>query len=515
MRKRRKRTSFRLGLDREELALFAKNAAIIVVSVIVLVGVCLFNIAKLFAGADTFAKGVYVDDVELYGMTYDEAARLVEKNTEQYLESLKIPIIAGDKSYSFNALEFVSADVDATLDKAFSVGKSESAMSLFADGDGASMLYTTYHVDTDKLMGMIETIAEETDVEAKEPAAVFDKEKRTFTFEEGKTGKKLKTDEALNSILERIEKNDYSKLELTYETQYPKHTVAQIKANTKLIAEFTSITTDNYNRNVNIGLMCSYVNGYELKPNAILSINELVGERTTEKGFLPAPAIMDGKRTVDDMGGGICQLSGTLYNTALLANMRIVERTPHSWPSDYLEIGLDSTLDWASQKDLKIQNVTEYSMYIVAWLEKSDLSVSNVLHVAIYGQPFPEGMTVKVRSEIVNTYEPEEAKVVYTSSLPEGVTQVLVKARTGYRTQAWRDFYYNGVLIDSEIVNTSYYAPIQGELKKGTGVVQSKPTSAPTDAPTPTPTPASEPTPTSDPTIPPPDPTDPIVGFGD
>ena len=81
--------------------------------------------------------------------------------------------------------------------------------------------------------------------------------------------------------------------------------------------------------------MCSAVNGLALAPGETLSLNELVGERTAEKGFLPAPAITDGKDLTDELGGGICQLTGTLYNAALLANMEIVERVHHSWPSDY------------------------------------------------------------------------------------------------------------------------------------------------------------------------------------
>ena len=179
--------------------------------------------------------------------------------------------------------------------------------------------------------------------------------------------------------------------------------------------------------------------------------------------------------------------------------MNIVERWPHSWPSDYLEIGLDSTLDWNTKKDLKIQNMSDYPIYIAAWLEKRDLSASNKLNVEIYGQPLPEGVTIDIRSEILETIEPQPDYKKYVSTLKPGQKKVIIVSRKGYRTCVWRDFYYNGILIDSEIIGTSYYRPIQGEVEIGI---------TPESTPTPyiEPTREPEPTPEPEPTVAPLDP---------
>ena len=469
-------------MTKDEFTLWLKNAVIVVVAVSSLTTACLLQIAGNIKNSDSFPRGILVNDVDLYGMSYNDALNAVTKSMDKQLNNMTLPVTANGKVYKLKAVNFINADIRKTVTVAYEAAKERDDI-----GGGECKFYTTYYIDTQKLKQALEDIAADTDTAVIEPTAEFDKVSRTFTYKEGKDGKALNIENALKTLVDKIENSDYSKTELTYDVVKPKHTLNDIKANTKLIAECHSDTTNNYNRNKNIDLMCSYVNGYVLEPDQVLSINELVGERTEEKGFLPAPAIMDGKRTVDDIGGGICQLSGTLFNTALRANMRIVERWPHSWPSDYLDVGLDSTLDWNTKKDLKIKNTSEYNIYLAAWLEYSNLSGANTLHVAAYGQPFPEGVTVKVYSEITESIEPERASVVYTSSLASGVSHEVIKARTGYRARVWREFYCNGVLLDSEIVSTSYYAPIRGEIQVGKGKKRdeshSKPN--PTDASTP------------------------------
>ncbi|MBQ9949808.1 MAG: VanW family protein [Clostridia bacterium] len=483
-------------LSSEEKRLFLKNAAIIVTAVVALCTVCLATVASDIKSSDSFPKGIVVNDVVLYGMSYDDALKKVSESTHEYLSGLAFSISTEQKAYSIYASDFVTADVKETLDAAYKAGKT---LTEFEHGEGT--FYTTYYVDTDRLRLLLENIAQCYNTEPTEPTAIFDAKQRTFTYKEGRDGTYIDVEESLKVIVERVKKSEYGEIKPVIVTTSPERSVDDIAKNSVLIAEYTSVTTNNYNRNRNIELMCSYVNGTVLMPYEVLSINGLVGERTEAKGFLPAPAIMDGKRTVDDIGGGICQLSGTLYNAALLANMKVVERWPHSWPSDYVSIGLDSTLDWNTEKDLKLQNATEYNMYLAAWLEKEDLYGSNILHVAVYGKPFPEGVTVKVFSEITETIAPETAKVSYTSNLAAGSTRVLVQERMGYRARAWREFYLNGELLDIEILGSSYYAPIRGEVLKG------KPNQTPADEPSVTPT---EP-PSEEPIVEPPSPTEPPV----
>ena len=465
----------------DELALFIKNAVLIVCALAALTTVFLLKTAYDFRTADRFTREVTVNDIPLYGMTYTPAKKLVYESTQKYLGNVRIDCDARGVTFTLSGRDFMSTNLDETMERAISLGSDEQP-------DEKWFLYTDYFVDAKKIKSKLSDIAAATNSTPVEPTAEFDKNTETFTYKEGKAGYSLDIDKCVGMITSEIENESYEPVRLIYTEIKPQYTVSDLKANTVLLSKYVSVTTNNYNRNKNIELMCSYVNGYCIAPGDVLSINGLVGERTAEKGFLAAPAIMDGKKTVDDIGGGICQLSGTLYNAALRANMKIVERWPHSWPSDYVDIGLDSTLDWNTQKDLKIQNTSDFNMYIAAHLVNSDLSGANRLYVAIYGQSFPDGVTIDVVSEITEVTAPEKTAITYTSSLAPGQTRQLIKSRLGYKTRVWRYFYCNGVLLDSEIVGTSTYLPIRGEVLVGKGTQGYKP-------PTATPTPTGEPTP--------------------
>ena len=126
--------------------------------------------------------------------------------------------------------------------------------------------------------------------------------------------------------------------------------------------------TDNENRNENIRLACSKLNGLILQPGETLSYNQLLGKRTTEAGYKPAPAYV-GTELVDDIGGGICQVSSTLYLSSLFAELHIVERKNHGYPASYIPLGLDATVNWGTT-DLKIRN--DYDLPVKILAEASD-----------------------------------------------------------------------------------------------------------------------------------------------
>jgi vancomycin resistance protein YoaR len=211
--------------------------------------------------------------------------------------------------------------------------------------------------------------------------------------------------------------------------------------------------------------MCEAVDGLVLHPGETLSINELVGQRTEAKGYMPAPAIMDGTMLVDDIGGGICQLAGTLYNAVLLADVEVVERVRHSFPSDYLPIGQDSTLNW-NNKDLKFKNRSEWPLYLSARLE------DNACTVEVYGAyPKGSGYRIEVVNDIVQTMKPGEQTTRYTDSLPPGQTEVLVKARTGYDVYVYRNYYLGDKLVENEQLSHDVYPAITGVVNIGSGVM--------------------------------------------
>lgn len=122
--------------------------------------------------------------------------------------------------------------------------------------------------------------------------------------------------------------------------------------------------TDNENRNTNLRLACAAIDGLILQPGEEFSFNDRVGERTTAKGYLPAPAY-SGTQTVNSPGGGVCQISTTLYNAALLADTEIIFRINHGYRSGYIGIGLDATVNWGGP-DFQFRNSFHFPMMIKA-----------------------------------------------------------------------------------------------------------------------------------------------------
>lgn len=123
--------------------------------------------------------------------------------------------------------------------------------------------------------------------------------------------------------------------------------------------------TDDENRNTNLRLLCEALDGVILQPGDVFSYNEVVGERTEEKGYKPATAY-SGTRLVKDIGGGVCQGSTTIYNCALLADLEILERVCHGATVGYITLGLDAAVNWNTKTDLKFKNNFNFPMMIKA-----------------------------------------------------------------------------------------------------------------------------------------------------
>ena len=186
----------------------------------------------------------------------------------------------------------------------------------------------------------------------------------------------------------------------------------------------------------------------------MFSFNEATGERTAEKGYKEASAISGGQ-SVPEVGGGVCQTSSTLFNAVARANLEIVYRSPHAWPSDYVEKGMDATVNWPNL-DFKFKNNTDYPVFIVAYYEDRKVTVE------LYGVGLQDGMTIDLQSVVTRTIPaPEGTKYVLNTSLAPGETKDTVKARTGYVVETYQVWYKNGEEVSRNLLCTSTYKAYQ------------------------------------------------------
>ena len=209
---------------------------------------------------------------------------------------------------------------------------------------------------------------------------------------------------------------------------------------------------DNNNRNTNLALACAAINGVILLPGEEFSYNDTLGERTAAAGYKPAGTYVNGL-TVDTIGGGICQVSSTLYYCTLLADLEIIERWPHGFISNYTDPGMDASVNWPNA-DLHFSNNTGYPIKIEAYRADGNVTVK------IWGTETKD-YYVEMHYKIIST-EPYET--VYEEYPPNNEKnyhdgQVLVSPYTGYKVLSYKHKYSkaDGSLISSDLESTNEY----------------------------------------------------------
>ena len=247
----------------------------------------------------------------------------------------------------------------------------------------------------------------------------------------------------------------------------------------------------------NVKLSAKLINGIVLNSGDTFSYNDSVGKRTEARGFKPAPAYVKGE-TVDEVGGGICQTSSTLYLACLLSNMEITERYAHRYVPAYIDWGMDATVSWGGP-DYKFTNNTLYPVKIVTEYSKGYLTIK-LLGTNI------DGIRVKMTIEVLSKTPWETVYQEDSTMTPGSPDVVKVTPYTGYKVKTYQTIYdKNGSVIDSHFEAASdYKVRNKVVLQAPAAAPGSAPADLPADTPAPSDTPAEtpqqpEPAPTPDP----------------
>lgn len=215
-----------------------------------------------------------------------------------------------------------------------------------------------------------------------------------------------------------------------------------------VLGEASSSVSGSSNRKSNVKLSASVCDGIILLPGEVFSYNNTTGSRTADKGYLPAPSYVGGKST-DEVGGGICQTSSTIYYAALNSNLKIVERHNHMFAVGYVPDGMDATV-WYGASDFRFENDTDYPIKIVTEYKNSRLTVQ------IYGTKTDDLYVKMTNKELSSTAWSTEYKV--DPSLPAGTTKTEQTPYRGRVVEAYRNVYDgNGNLVSSTLESKSTY----------------------------------------------------------
>ncbi len=217
-----------------------------------------------------------------------------------------------------------------------------------------------------------------------------------------------------------------------------------------LLSSVDASQSSSSNRANNLARACEAVNGTILMPDEVFSFNDATGKRTTEKGYKEAGAYSNGE-TVQEVGGGVCQVASSIYYAALKANLKIVERTMHMFMVGYVPLGMDATVNYGTL-DMKFRNSTDYPIRIEASAE------GGTVHIRLYGTNI-DGSYVKMTSTTTDIYEPKTVYKLDTSK-GEDYNQVTTSPSNGCRVVSFRNVYAaDGTLISSVQEAVSTYQP--------------------------------------------------------
>ncbi|NJD03031.1 MAG: vanomycin resistance protein VanB, partial [Ruminiclostridium sp.] len=322
----------------------AKTIVIIITSVIIFTVFLMFNLS---GDSNKFRKGVKVEGVDVSGLDMAEAKDIVTESLNNKYGKSAFSLNNGEKTYSY-AINEISYQflVNEALIKAFHQGrtgnifkKTLDVLSLYFNGTN---LEIRNDFDKNKLMTILEKIKKDTE---REPinASINYKNGNIGIFEDT-AGRSMDIDINKELVENYLEKRDFKDIPLRVENIKPDITYAEIKDINAVVSDFhTDFSLSDQNRSHNIRLASSKLDGIILKPDESFSMNETLGPRTAKNGYREAPVIFKNE-LIPGTGGGICQVTTTLYNTVLKAKLDVLERSPHSMPLAYVQPGQDATI---------------------------------------------------------------------------------------------------------------------------------------------------------------------------
>ena len=445
-----------------------KKKAVIILGVLVLLGTITFtsySYAKVKQWDSLILPTVKIENEDLTGKTKKEAQEIIKDKYSSQVLKKKINIVTDDKKYTLDySMLDAKYNINEAIEEAISYGKDMNMFQKYKAIKNPTLKQINLKFEyNDKIVDQVlEQIAKDTN---KKPvnATITMVSSGRFNVTNDATGKQLETDKLKSDIKNKINgalSEEVIDITAPVKEVKPEISAATLNAiNTRISSFSTNFASSAEGRAANIGLSTKSINGTLLMPGDVFSFNGVVGERTAEKGYQSAGIIV-GDKLEQGLGGGICQVSSTLYNAMLGTGIVSVERIHHTFPSSYVPIGQDATVDYGNL-DYKFKNTFKYPIYIEGFISNRNL------YFNIYSNSTLTNRTYEIVNEILEVTQPK-TEIIQDPTKYEDEKEIVKKAYTGYKVKVTRKTYENGKLIDTQIINNDTYNVINGIIKVGT-----------------------------------------------
>ena len=436
-----------------------------------LLAICLLAMASsmtVCAAGETILKGVSIDKLDVSGMTREEALAALE-SYEKNLGGQSIKLGIGDNVIEEKLSDLgVTFDNEDLVDEAIGVGHAGNIVKRYKDQKDLQHSGKTFPLSWQTNEDTVRTYVENncTKYDKKAQNASLTRENGAFNFVAGTEGLELNVDSAVRTISDYLENSwtsdNTAVLNLETQVTEPEGSAEELANIKDLLGSFTtSFSTSGSNRCKNVSSGASHINGTVLYPGEEFSAYETVSPFTEANGYAMAGSYLNGE-VVDSMGGGICQVSTTLYNAVLRAELNVTERSPHSMTVHYVDLSEDAAIA-GTYKDFKFVNSTEYPIYIEGYTTSDKKITFN-----IYGKETRDkNRTISFESQMVSE---TPATTILQEDAGQGIGYKAVssKGSSGYVAELYKIVKVNGVETDRIKVNKSTYKGTNRVVTYGT-----------------------------------------------
>lgn len=409
-------------------------------------------------------NGVTCDGISVGGMTKVEAKKLIEARMKEiHKENITLYVDEEKTDVKIESLGAM-ADADKTVEEAYALGRTGTIFEQYSDAKKKEHKLRVYRqYDKAKFKKNVKKATKKIITEPRN--ASVKRKNGKFVVVKEKTGYTLNMDETFANFKKSVESGK-SKAKLDVVKQKAKYTskdMAQIK---DVLGTYTTEYGGSpYGRKVNVANGASKINGSIVYPGETLSVYKTVSPFTKENGYALAGSYENGQ-TVQTYGGGICQVSTTLYNAVIRAELKIVERFPHSMTVHYVPRSADAAIA-GTHKDMKFKNTFDTPIYIEGKANGSTITFT------VYGKKKDPKRTVEFLSETTQVKESSES-TVSDNTLAEGQKVLESYGHTGYSARLWKIVKINGKQVSKKVFNTSTYMSTPTVYRVGTKKAEDK-----------------------------------------
>lgn len=408
---------------------------------------------------DDMINGVNVSGISIEGMNKEEAKKHLMDQLHNKLKDRYIKLKYKEDEYVHDYEKLgINYDYDKTVEKIYqdidtktNINKIKTFLTGLINERDYDMEYT---YDISRLEEFVKSMEKDINSEAQNASVKIDNDRIDIVPEI--IGKKVDSNSLKEILISSIGKDSIIDIPVIEES--PTIVEKDIETIDSVLGSFvTRYNTSKKNRVNNIVQATNTINNKILMPNEKFSFNKATGVRNSDNGYKKAPVIINGE-LVPEVGGGVCQVSSTLYNAVLLSGLDILERHNHSLPLSYIGKGRDATVVY-DVLDFKFKNSLPEAIYIEAISEKGKMEIN------IYGNEKLK-KDIEIVPSVVQSIKPKQ-EVVVDPNMKAGERKVIQKGRWGYKVNTYKIIKQGKDILSKELISKDVYKGRKEVIKVG------------------------------------------------